>query len=87
MHARGSRSQDQRGVEILRRTRGDERASFSDIADHLLDFARVEPGSYRTVDALARFLAAVERVDHSHLDGSTGSTADALDAVEEGAHL
>ena len=75
------------GIAILRRTRGDERVTFSDVADHLTDFGHIEPGSLTTIDALARFLAGVERVDHEHVEGMSGSTADPLEAEDRGERL
>ena len=54
------------GVERLRRDRGRERVTFSEVADHLADFASREPGSAETIDELARFLAGVEHTSHDH---------------------
>jgi len=54
------------GVNELRQARGAEQVTFNDIADHLEDFMRREPDAGRTIDRLARFLAAVERVEHDH---------------------
>jgi hypothetical protein len=53
-------------VEWLRDRRGHERVSFDEVADHLEDFARVNPSAHETVDRLAAFLARVEDVDHEH---------------------
>lgn len=54
------------GVERLRSLRGEERVTFDDVADHLVDFADRDPSARDVVDRVARFLAEVERVDHSH---------------------
>lgn len=54
------------GVDLLRETRGDERVSFNDVADHLVDFAERDPAARDVLDRLGRFLAEVERVDHDH---------------------
>jgi len=64
------------GVDELRRVRGSELVSFDDIADHLEDFATREPDTEETLDRLARFLLAVERVEHDHEgpEGNIGSS-------------
>ena len=54
------------GVAKLRRERGEERVTFGDVADHLVDFTDRDPGARAVVDRLAAFLAEVEQVDHSH---------------------
>jgi len=54
------------GIARLREVRGEERVSFNDVADHLVDFADRDPGARDVLDRLARFLAEVERVDHDH---------------------
>jgi len=54
------------GVRRLREERGEEEVTFDDVADHLEDFARRDPGSREVVDRLAGFLARVEDVDHQH---------------------
>ena len=54
------------GIDVLRDRRGDERVTFGDVADHLVDFAERHPEAARTVDSLARVLARVEDVDHDH---------------------
>jgi len=54
------------GVERLRRDRGEEKVSFHDVADHLVDFADRDPAARDVVDRLAAFLAEVEQVDHDH---------------------
>lgn len=54
------------GVAKLRRDRGEEKVSFHDVADHLVDFTDRHPESRDVVDRLATFLAEVEEVDHSH---------------------
>lgn len=54
------------GIDILRAKRGDERVTFADVADHLVDYSERHPDAAATVDALARFLAGVEDVRHDH---------------------
>jgi len=54
------------GIDTLRAKRGEEEVTFDDVADHLVDFAERHPEAATTVDALARFLAGVEDVDHDH---------------------
>ena len=54
------------GIDHLRARRGEERVTFGDVADHLVDFAERNPGEAATVDRVARFLARVEDVDHDH---------------------
>jgi len=54
------------GIDTLRAKRGEEQVTFDDVADHLVDFAERHPDAANTVDALARFLAGVEDVDHDH---------------------
>jgi hypothetical protein len=54
------------GIDRLRDRRGDERVTFGDVADHLVDFAERNPDDAAVVDRLAAFLAHVEDVDHDH---------------------
>jgi uncharacterized protein DUF6104 len=54
------------GVELLREKRGEQRVTFADVCDHLVDFRRRSPEHAEAVDALATFLANVEDVDHRH---------------------
>lgn len=54
------------GIERLRAERGDEQVTFGDVADHLVDFVDRDPAARDVVGRLARFLAEVEGVDHSH---------------------
>jgi hypothetical protein len=54
------------GVRLLREKRGDQRVTFADVCDHLVDFRRRSPEHAEAVAALARFLARVEDVDHEH---------------------
>jgi hypothetical protein len=61
------------GIETLRDKRGDERVTFADVCDHLVDFARRSPEHAPAVDAFAAFLANVEDVDHAHRDGRPGT--------------
>lgn len=55
-----------RGVDVLRRRRGDEQVTFGDVADHLEDFVARRPASRGVVEELALFLARVEDADHRH---------------------
>jgi hypothetical protein len=64
-------------IERLRDARGRETVTFGDVADHMTDFVRQEPGSVETVRRLAMFLARVERVQHLHRDDDGGSTVTA----------
>jgi len=63
------------GVDLLRKLRGDERVSFNDVADHMTDYAKLHPGALRAIDAFARYVAEIERVDHDHDAVSKGSVA------------
>jgi hypothetical protein len=54
------------GVRQLRDKRGEEDVSFNDVADHVEDFVRRDPGSRDTLDRFAAFLARVEDVHHDH---------------------
>ena len=61
------------GVDELRTARGSETVTFGDVADHLDDFARSNPGAAEAIERLASFLASVERVGHEH-DRTGGSS-------------
>jgi hypothetical protein len=54
------------GLQRLRDERGDEEVTFNDVADHVEDFVRREPGARTILDRFAGFLAGVENVDHEH---------------------
>jgi hypothetical protein len=54
------------GVDLLREKRGDESVKFSQVADHLFDYAERHAGEAAVVDGVAAFLARVEDVDHDH---------------------
>jgi hypothetical protein len=62
------------GVALLRRLRGVEVVSFNDVADHMVDYIRIEPSVGAAVDAFAHYLARVERIDHEHGGGSSSLT-------------
>lgn len=62
------------GISRLKRLRGEERVTFADVADHLVDFASDHPDQAAVIDRRAGFLAEVEQVDHSHRVAG-GSTA------------
>jgi hypothetical protein len=61
------------GAEMLRSRRGDQRVTFSDIADHLEDYQRRRPKDAEVIERLAAFLATVEMIHHDH-DVSPGSS-------------
>ena len=61
------------GIQMLRDKRGDERVTFSDVCDHLVDFVRRSPEHAAATDELASFLARVEDVDHAHREGRAGT--------------
>ena len=61
------------GAEHLKQKRGEEKVTFSDVADHLIDFAQRHPEVAETVDRLARFLAGIEDVPHDHDATEAGS--------------
>ena len=63
------------GIELLRKLRGDERVSFSDVADHISDYAKLHPSSLRAIDAFARYLAELDGVEHDHDGDAKGSVA------------
>ena len=54
------------GIVRLRSQRGGQQVTFSDVADHLVDYLERHPDAYDVVDDLAGFLARVERIDHDH---------------------
>lgn len=54
------------GITQLREARGHEEVTFSNVADHFVDFVDRDPAAAEVVDRLARFLAEVERVRHDH---------------------
>jgi hypothetical protein len=53
-------------IERLRAARGDQRVSFSDVADHLRDYADHHVDDLAVVQQLAAFLADVEDRPHDH---------------------
>ncbi len=61
------------GVARLRDKRGDEQVTFGDVADHLADYGRRNPGQAEMIDDLAAFLAEVEDVAHGHDTAALGS--------------
>jgi uncharacterized protein DUF6104 len=48
------------GIGELRDRRGDERVTFNELADQLVEFADRSPNDATVVDALASFLARAE---------------------------
>ena len=53
-------------VDLLRERRGTERASFDEIADHLVDFVERHPQAQPVIERLAVFLAAAGASGHHH---------------------
>ena len=67
-------------VDLLRERRGGERASFDEIADHLVDFVERHPQAQPVIERLAVFLAAARTVPHHHDErGSTELTGQPAD--------
>jgi hypothetical protein len=54
------------GIEFLREKRGSERVTFSDVCDHLTDYAERHPETAEAIEDFARFVAAVEEIEHDH---------------------
>lgn len=54
------------GIELLRAKRGDEKVSFNDIADHLVQFHELFPDETDTVHRIAAFLAKIDDKPHTH---------------------
>lgn len=54
------------GIMQLRFDRGRQQVTFAEIADHLFDYAEAFPGQRGAVEAIARFLVAVEKIPHDH---------------------
>lgn len=54
------------GVALLLAKRGGEQVAFSQVADHLVDFATRHRDEASTIDSLGAFLAAVEDTPHEH---------------------
>jgi hypothetical protein len=54
------------GIELLRAKRGDQSVTFSDVADHLVEFEGLYPEASDVVHRLAAFLARIEDGDHDH---------------------
>lgn len=64
------------GIEQLMDRRGGERVTFSEVADHLADYAGMFPSEAHVIDKLARFFAGVEDLEHDH-DAVAGIGSDA----------
>jgi hypothetical protein len=62
-------------IEALRRARGEEAVTFSDVADHLMDVLQRRPDAARDVETIARYLTVIEERPHDH-DGPLGSSAE-----------
>jgi hypothetical protein len=61
-----------KGVGLLIDRRGSEEVRFSQVADHLVDFAARRPQVAPIIDELGRYLADVELRPHDH-DQPAGS--------------
>lgn len=55
-------------VSLLRERRGSQKASFDEIADHMVEFVDRYPQARGTIERLAVFLAGVEGRPHAHED-------------------
>jgi hypothetical protein len=53
-------------IQILRVSRGGQQVSFSEIADHLMDYVERYPEDHAATERLAAFLTWVEQVPHDH---------------------
>ena len=64
------------GINMLRAARGPNLVSFSDVADHLVDYMERNPGDRDVIDQFAVFLTLVEQIPHDHdLDPERGLPA------------
>lgn len=54
------------GIDMLRRHRGTQTVSFSEVADHLFDYCDLHPDAATALEHFATFLTAVEMVPHDH---------------------
>jgi len=54
------------GINMLRAARGPNLVSFSDVADHLVDYVERHPGDRDVIDQFAAFLTMVEQIPHDH---------------------
>jgi len=63
-----------RTIEELRDARGDERVTFGDVADHLMDALDRRPDAADEIGMIARHLKDVERRPHGHDDPPVGSS-------------
>jgi hypothetical protein len=66
LHSAAAREARMPGVELLRDRRGRQTCTFGDIADHLLDYGRMNPAAAAALDSFAEFLARVEKARHTH---------------------
>jgi hypothetical protein len=66
-----------RTIEELREARGDERVTFADVADHLIDALERRPDAASEIGMVARYLKDVEQRPHDHGDDGLGSSEDA----------
>ncbi len=65
------------GVELLRQRRGDQKLSFAELADHIVDFIERHPEATDLLDGFARFLVTVEQLEHAHAVGNGSTLSDA----------
>jgi hypothetical protein len=66
---------DTDGIDFLRKRRGREQVTFDDVADHLNDYVRLHPSSFKALDAFAKYLAEIERAEHDPDEAGAGRTA------------
>jgi len=65
-----------RTIEELREARGDEKVTFADVADHLVDALERRPDAASEIGMVARYLKDVEQLPHHHADDAPGSSDD-----------
>ena len=54
------------GVETLREKRGEEKVTFNDVCDPLVDYEERHPEHVDAIEDFARFIGNVEDIDHDH---------------------
>ena len=65
-----------RTIEELREARGDEKVTFADVADHLMDALERRPDAASEIGMVARHLKDVEQRAHDHANEALGSSDD-----------
>lgn len=75
-HHLGGRSRGRvvSGTDALRRRRGQERITLSEVADHAVDYARARPDAATALDGFCAFLADLAGTPHQHDQAVAGST-------------